>query len=663
MAAGLILMFGLTKGQKSIKFGQLGENDLNLEFCEFEPEASAMILGDYATLSFRLLSDDRWQYVFEHIRRIKVFDNSAIDEGDIKISLYQPSDDYEESISNIKAASYNTEEGKTVKRLLKKSDISEERQNEFWNSVKFTIPDVREGSVIEYSYRVTSDYLNSLRPWHFQDNLPVRFSEIKVVVPEYFNYRTIFKGTPQLVINEEKYVSETFSKSSSRYISNSPHKGRDRSVLSSYNSNSKSYRWVAQNLLSLKREPFTTTMEDYSFQVHFQLLTMNWSYVDFDNTTGTYEYFNNKLLNSSSHGKVLDNQPVAKKIISEIPVSLNEKEKLKLIYKYVRDYMTWNGIYSIWARNGLESAFANKKGTIGHINFLLISALREAGYEAYPIVLSTRFNGKMHPVYASLELMNYVVAGIKDGNELLIADASRKYLDLNLLPIECLNGHGWMVSDTGGQWVDLNKIDSYQVRTMHSWNWRGDSIVTEFRDSKKAYAALTAIEEINSRGKDKYMSEVAEKFAEWNELKKSITFSDSSEPVYMEQKSTRVFDGKELSIEPVIGTSLKENPFKNAERRHPVDIPYESRINYIFQFKKPDNFLISKIPNAAIFSLPEDGGYFRYLVSNSNDIVSINIQFSLNRTYFPVNDYPQIRDFYDMIEKKVKEEIVLTRKI
>lgn len=45
---------------------------------------------------------------------------------------------------------------------------------------KFTLPNVREGSVVEFSYSVRSDFLFTLNDWDFQRAIPVRWSEYKL---------------------------------------------------------------------------------------------------------------------------------------------------------------------------------------------------------------------------------------------------------------------------------------------------------------------------------------------------------------------------------------------------------------------------------------------------------------------------------------------------
>jgi hypothetical protein len=118
-----------------------------------------------------------------------------------------------EDISLLKGYSYHLDNGKIQKVKLSKQSIFEEKTSDEWTTIKFTMPDVKEGSVIEYQYRIVSDRLSWLRTWEFQKSIPVKWSEYLVEIPEYFNYLKISTGFEPFVINEikEESFSQTFA--------------------------------------------------------------------------------------------------------------------------------------------------------------------------------------------------------------------------------------------------------------------------------------------------------------------------------------------------------------------------------------------------------------------------------------------------------------------
>lgn len=63
----------------------------------------------------------------------------------------------EEKIQNLKAATYNLEDGKLVATELDKKSIFKDKYDKNRMQMKFTLPAVKEGSIIEYSYTQVSD--------------------------------------------------------------------------------------------------------------------------------------------------------------------------------------------------------------------------------------------------------------------------------------------------------------------------------------------------------------------------------------------------------------------------------------------------------------------------------------------------------------------------
>ena len=58
--------------------------------------------------------------------------------------------DGDESVEDIKATAFNLEGGKTVKTSLKKSEVKTTKIDDHNYQVEFTVPNVKEGTVIEY---------------------------------------------------------------------------------------------------------------------------------------------------------------------------------------------------------------------------------------------------------------------------------------------------------------------------------------------------------------------------------------------------------------------------------------------------------------------------------------------------------------------------------
>jgi hypothetical protein len=185
--------FSFVAAQKSpVKFGDVALEDLKMTSYQKDSSASAVILSDYgeAYLSFTETTEN---LIFERHVRIKILHKEGMKWADVSIPLYFTSRG-EESVRNLKATSYNLEGGKIVEAKLGSDGVFKEKFNRNYKIQKFTIPNVKEGSVIEYSYRIFSDFLFNFPEWKFQYSIPVKHSEYWAVLPDFLVFEKNMQG-------------------------------------------------------------------------------------------------------------------------------------------------------------------------------------------------------------------------------------------------------------------------------------------------------------------------------------------------------------------------------------------------------------------------------------------------------------------------------------
>src|SRR3546814_18111005 len=74
----------------------------------------------------------------------------------------------DEEVFRIKAFSYYLDGSRIVKTALSPREIYEEDVSENVRLKKFTFPNARHGSVLEYTYDLNSPYIYIFRDWVFQ---------------------------------------------------------------------------------------------------------------------------------------------------------------------------------------------------------------------------------------------------------------------------------------------------------------------------------------------------------------------------------------------------------------------------------------------------------------------------------------------------------------
>ena len=193
LASILHITLSLAAEPPKVKFGKISQEELEMNYSSLDSSANAVVLADFGDTRIDYVSNSGFQLVFTRHRRIKIFNSTGYDWADVMVPLYHDGGD-RESISQIKGYTYNLEDGKVVKTKLKNEGKFTEEYDENHQIHKFTLPNVKEGSVIEYTYRITSDFIFNLQDWRFQSSIPTIWSEYKVEIPEYFFYKPLSQG-------------------------------------------------------------------------------------------------------------------------------------------------------------------------------------------------------------------------------------------------------------------------------------------------------------------------------------------------------------------------------------------------------------------------------------------------------------------------------------
>jgi hypothetical protein len=86
------------------------------------------------------------------------------------------------------------EGGKVVKTSLKKSEMVKKKIDEHNYLVEFTVPNVKEGTVIEYEYTIHSQLFWQLRDWYAQCDIPVVYAKLDMNIPNYLLFNIEEQG-------------------------------------------------------------------------------------------------------------------------------------------------------------------------------------------------------------------------------------------------------------------------------------------------------------------------------------------------------------------------------------------------------------------------------------------------------------------------------------
>jgi hypothetical protein len=656
--------FSLFSQKSFMKFGEIPEEDMKLTVYPDDTTAEAVFLGEYGVTRFNISEDQGFYLEYEHHKRIKILKKSGLDWADFLIRTYVGTDGHKEDVQMIKAFTFNLEDGKVVKKKLERDAIFTQKESKNYEITKFTMPNVKVGSVIDVTYSIVSPYTFTLQAWYFQNTIPVRKSVYHVKIPEYYIYKNWTSG--YISVNKEsEMIHEVFQYTESATID--PKYGRQSGGMVKFDAQVTHWTYSAEKVPAFKNEPYITTRYDYLSAVEFELTSTN-----FPNGINKYysrkwEDVNRELLADFDFGQQLNNSGHMREQVDRISSLTNDPlQKMKLAYYHISKKISWDSRYRIWPTETIRKAYNEGEGSSADINLNLIALCKALGLDANPVLISTRTNGKIRPGQVILTQFNHVAACVRIGEKKYILDAINPNCPYNILPPNSLNDKGMMISEKGYQWVDLystipDKIAAYTQVTLNK-DMQFEGIM------QKSYDNYSALKERDIIKKETDSVEYSEKIEQnYNGLTINEINVENLDSIYLPLKvklqitlNDKVMQGGDkIYFNPVLVNRLEENPFKNEERKYPIDYNYPNQYKSITIIDIPEGYTVEDLPQSLVLALPENGGKYVYSLSAVGNKISLNTELSINQTIFPNTNYGEIKKFYEMMVAKQAEQIVL----
>jgi len=131
---------------QDIKFGQVSKEELLETSYVQDVSANAVVLYKKQDTYFAANSGAN-QLVTEIHERIKIYNKEGFDYATNHIDLFKTRIS-NESVGKIKAYTYNLENNEIVKTQLEKDQVFKTEVSYNYNQVKFTMPNIKEGSLL-----------------------------------------------------------------------------------------------------------------------------------------------------------------------------------------------------------------------------------------------------------------------------------------------------------------------------------------------------------------------------------------------------------------------------------------------------------------------------------------------------------------------------------
>ena len=641
----------MLSAQSKFKFGDCPLELLKMTEYEKDPEAAALVVYENAEVYYRLnAATADFEIVTEYVVRMKLFTQEGINSAEISIPFYKGKlRTLSEEITNLTAWTYNLDGDKIVKDKLSKEYIFKEDVTETIKHLKFAMPAVKIGSVIEYKYTLTSPYFYNPEDFIFQRLIPVQYSLFKIKIPEYFRFNKETKGYEPIQVTVDP-VNMSFT-----------YKGNTLTCTGDEISAK------VTDLPALQDEDFIWNYNDFKSQINFEIRSVQIPGVYYKDFSQTWEKVIEELNSNEFFGKQLNSKNLFKEDLPSILAGkTNGVDSIRAILNLVRSKVKWNDKNTLRIENQ-SKALKDGSGSSAEINSLLLNAFRNAGFIAYPVAMSLRSKGRIPITYPSINNLNYFIVCVYSGEKTYYLDGTRSYTDINIVPIDCLVDKALIIFPNSFDWIDLSAIGNNlnRVNLILSFNengiLQGQKIETYLGES--AYSFKQSYEK--NRDEKAYIESL--------ETKNDITISNYK----MEERTTPSFGYSEkfdflktalclnadvISFNPLLFLAMKSNPFKAETRKLPIEFPYPMELRINVAISLPEGYVIDELPTSERFVYKDEEQIdFSYAIQQNNNIVQLAYKVKLAACIFPTFDYEQIRDFWVKMYNKENQPIIIKK--
>lgn len=601
--------------------------------------ANAIVLYEFGRSEVEVLESERTLGVTHYCHvRIKILKKEGDKHATIEVPTYKYGNDFER-VREIKGTTYNMVDGQIKADELKKEAIFTEKSSEYLNVVKFTLPNIQENSIIEYSYRVTTPAIWNLRSWYFQDEIPKLHSEYVAVIPSLFDYNVTLKGHYAISDVKSAKLNEHFLLNGQRH---------DCSRMT----------YTMKDVPAFKEEDFMLAPINYISAINFELRTFHEPNGAIKNYTRVWKDVDRDLLNEKEFGGQIKNKSVYAKLLpSIISADSSKLYNAKKIYSYIQQNIVWNKTLGKYTENGIKDALEKKKGNVADINLGLVAALNTADIEAYPVIISTRNNGMPNMIHPVLSDFNAVIAAAVIDGKTYLLDACDKTLPFGLLSLRSINDRGRIIySKQSSDWIEL-KNESPSKKTFNifgvvSPDGKLKGKIEKYYFGLGAWVQRTKIEEFPTL--EEYEEDVIEKSARIkvlsNKVKNLKELDDALvEVMEFEMDLRENFTENQILINPILFERQLKNPFSLTERNFHVDLGSAQNEQFNINITFPEGYKVESFPKNTAYSLPEGAARYQYRSTFSDNILMVQQITNLNHAIYSPEEYFHLKEFFSLL--------------
>lgn len=638
----LLAFFAPAFAQIPESWAPIPAEELALKDNPAEPGSAAMIL-------YKQVHTDDIKLFEQHHVRIKVFTEAGKKYADVEIQYVERA--YQ--VQDIRARVVQPD-GTAVDFGGQIFDKTVFKSRRVRVQVKaFTLPAVRAGSILEYSwrrvwrdklpnyvrnpgeYQITTSFTVPTAEWDLQENLYIR--------------RARFSLFPAPLVRVQWTTI--------RYAGKEPSRQPDGSIL-----------LELENIPGIDAEDFMPPVGMIQSEIH---LYYTLGYV----TEGGYWAGQSKQLSENLEKYLGRHKNIEREALQVAPASDPPETRLRKLYARVQKlrYLTDEpgALEKPPAPNKNAEDVLNHGYGFGHeINYLFIALARAAGFEAFSVLLRSRVSGVFQPKVLVPNQFNAEVVEVKLPSGAIFLDPATRYCPYGLLPWEESNAGGIRLNPKAAAEVMTPMPGSGQAVTTRTATLRLSRDGTLEGQLKVAYTGQEALDyrrAMSGRDDTGLRKAMEGRVKSWLPAGATVEITtpghweDSDDLLSIEchikVPSFVYFQGRRAFFPAAVFNADRPAFLVHANRVHDIYFPYPYQV--------ADNLTIELPPGFEAEALPASRKQNTNVASFENGVlhaagkVEFTRRLAIEGIYFLSHRYPEVKAFFEKVRSSDDEKIVV----
>ncbi|MCX6315674.1 MAG: DUF3857 domain-containing protein [Bacteroidetes bacterium] len=632
--------------EKLPAFGKPDAAELDMKECAFEKSANALKLIDEEEKE--IIAEYGLKVKTMHRVRIKIFSEKGFSAASVKIPYYSRTRG--SKITDLDAYIYFRDSlGKINTEKVENDEIFKSKSGKNYTYLRFTFPHLKAGCVIEYRYYKKEKEILDLSPWYFQDEIPTRYSAFTILGPANIPIIKRLFGMDS-VTEFVKY--DRGSVDGRRYFE----KTYLQKDISSFHPEAM-MTYVADNL---KRIEFVLQPRGFGFSTI--LFKSEWA--AFAEILGQITYF----------GKQFDKAiPGTEALVDSVRKLTTREDKIQFILRRVKEQIKWNKQQTFYTGD-LTEIWKEKTGNSGDINMAIMNLLRRSGVKAYPLLISTRENGKTDPEFISLGQFNGLDILAPDSLETYVLDGTRNQ-PFSVPPSNILNRSVFIADTAYAQWIEvsdkrplLKSLINITADLLPDGKIKGNAASFFYDHSKELrleQQKKNQEEEKEDRDKEEEKEFLKKDFTSLTT--DSVQISDAEDDL---KPLTEQFNftyepsssGDFLFVDPFFLSNFRKNPFSDSLRLYPIDFGGRQYLKTSLMINIPEEYEIDFLPANIRMRMADSSILFERVIHKLEGKIYFTNKMEVLYPLFDKEEYPNLQQFFSKMYTLLTEQIILKRK-